>query len=519
MSKLLTAIVIFGLLAMGVTSTQAQNLLTNGNFEAGGVSPEFVGWTAIEQNVDQPSIVVDSIERIAFADQMSPPEDPARQGLWLKPWSGRTCCSPEDMPPGTNYQVNGLLSQTVGGVPGDTYTFGGWSRFEQNYAGGVDTLDFATPLRPGEPSPTETFIQIEFLDAVGGVIGSPVTLDVRADRETQAGIPFANDNLWYEHTLSSAAAPANTANIRFTAGMTNGVFNVNPGQSAMLDNFSLMRSGAVGTELLTNGDLNTMPTPPPELEGYTLVEMGTGASQDTAGRGGNFADDPATPGDFGYWVKGFVPGHSTLTQTVLGVADGDYTFTVSSAFGQNYSGGTGPTKPSTTTKIELAFLDSAEMVIGTPLELDLWDAGQRNATGPIDMHPEAWDQFSLNGTSPTGTESVRVGIIVNGALVTMDPDQGAFFDDLMLTLASEALPGDYNQDGKVDAADYVVWRKNPNAHGGDPAGYNTWRMNFGAMAGSGSGNLLSAGAVPEPAAWMLLFIAMVCVTSLRRVIR
>ena len=280
-----------------------------------------------------------------------------------------------------------------------------------------------------------------------------------------------------------------------------------------------MRSGAVGTELLTNGNLNTMPTPPPELEGFTLVEMGTGASQDTAGRGGNFADDPATPGDFGYWVRGFNPGHSTLTQTVPGVENGDYTFTVSSAFGQNYSGGTGPTKPSTTTKIELAFLDSAEMVIGTPLELDLWDEGQRNATGPIGMHPEAWDQFSLSGTSPVGTESVRVGIIATGVLATMDPDQGAFFDDLMLTLASEALPGDYNQDGKVDAADYVVWRKNPGAHGGDPGGYNTWRMNFGAMAGSGSGNQLSAGAVPEPAAWMLLFIAMVCVTSLRRAVR
>jgi hypothetical protein len=511
MRKLLTAVVVLGLWAMGASSAQSQNLLTNGDFEGGGVSPEFVGWTAIEQNVDQPSITVDSIERVAFADRLSPPEDPARQGLWLKPWSGRTCCSPEDMPPGTNYQVNGILSQTVPGVPGDTYTFGGASRFEQNYAGGVDTLDAATPLRPGQPSPTDTFVQIEFLDAVGGVIGSPVTLDVRADREAQIGIPFANDNLWYEHTLTSAAAPANTANVRFTAGMTNGVFNINPGQSAMLDNFTLMRSGAVGTELLTNGNLNTTPTPPPELPGYTLVEVGTGTDQDTAGKGGNFADDPATPGEFGYWVKGFVPGHSTLTQTVPGAADGDYTFTLSSAFGQNYSGGTGPTKPATITKMELAFLDSAEAVIGTPMQLDLWDAGHRNAAGPIGANPQAWDQFSLSDTSPAGTQFVRVGILVTGATVTTDPDQGAFFDDLMLTLASGALPGDYNQDGKVDAADYVVWRKNPTAHGGDPGGYNTWRMNFGAMAGSGSGNLLSGGAVPEPAGLTLALLTLLAV--------
>jgi hypothetical protein len=60
---------------------------------------------------------------------------------------------------------------------------------------------------------------------------------------------------------------------------------------------------------------------------------------------------------------------------------------------------------------------------------------------------------------------------------------------------SPGLPGDYNQDGKVDAADYVVWRKNPGAFGGDPGGYNTWRTNFDRTAGSGSG---SAAAVPEP---------------------
>ena len=41
-------------------------------------------------------------------------------------------------------------------------------------------------------------------------------------------------------------------------------------------------------------------------------------------------------------------------------------------------------------------------------------------------------------------------------------------------------PGDFNQDGVVDAADYVVWRKSPSTFGGDPNGYNTWRTNFGA---------------------------------------
>jgi len=62
------------------------------------------------------------------------------------------------------------------------------------------------------------------------------------------------------------------------------------------------------------------------------------------------------------------------------------------------------------------------------------------------------------------------------------------------------LMGDYNGDGRVDAADYVVWRKND----GTPGGYNTWRTNFGrTSAGAAAGQ--SAAAVPEPAAavWML----------------
>ena len=41
------------------------------------------------------------------------------------------------------------------------------------------------------------------------------------------------------------------------------------------------------------------------------------------------------------------------------------------------------------------------------------------------------------------------------------------------------LKGDYNHDGKVDDADYVLWRKNPDGYGG-PDGYTDWRSNFGA---------------------------------------
>jgi Lamin Tail Domain len=64
------------------------------------------------------------------------------------------------------------------------------------------------------------------------------------------------------------------------------------------------------------------------------------------------------------------------------------------------------------------------------------------------------------------------------------------------------LPGDYNDDGVVDAADYVVWR----ASDGSATGYNTWRTNFGRTSASASAAISSSGAVPEPATYLLFIV-------------
>ena len=63
------------------------------------------------------------------------------------------------------------------------------------------------------------------------------------------------------------------------------------------------------------------------------------------------------------------------------------------------------------------------------------------------------------------------------------------------------LDGDYNGDGRVDAADYVVWRKTD----GTPAGFNLWRANFGNMLGSGAG-AVGSSQVPEPSMFVLALI-------------
>lgn len=84
-------------------------------------------------------------------------------------------------------------------------------------------------------------------------------------------------------------------------------------------------------------------------------------------------------------------------------------------------------------------------------------------------------------------------------------------DQYMTIAAPQPLPGDYNTDGVVDAADYVVWRDQL-GHGvrlpnDDTAGvgsddYTRWKNNFGATAGAGA-----VASVPEPAAWMMVLVA------------
>jgi microcystin-dependent protein len=80
--------------------------------------------------------------------------------------------------------------------------------------------------------------------------------------------------------------------------------------------------------------------------------------------------------------------------------------------------------------------------------------------------------------------------------------------------AFSTLPGDFNADGTVNAADYVTWRK----ASGTPAQYAEWRAHFGQSAGAGSmiGATGSASAAaPEPGTIVLVFLALLFVARRR----
>ena len=84
---------------------------------------------------------------------------------------------------------------------------------------------------------------------------------------------------------------------------------------------------------------------------------------------------------------------------------------------------------------------------------------------------------------------------------------------VVLSVISAGLPGDYNQNGIVDAADYVVWRKTD----GSQAGYDLWRTNFGRTAGSGAtAGSSSSASVPEPASILMPLIGLLAEVFRRR---
>jgi hypothetical protein len=87
-------------------------------------------------------------------------------------------------------------------------------------------------------------------------------------------------------------------------------------------------------------------------------------------------------------------------------------------------------------------------------------------------------------------------------------------------VAPAGTVGDYNNNGVVDAADYVVWRNagatytlpNDSTPGTvNTADYDAWRANFGNPPGSGS-----SSAVPEPATVALLALGLIGACGTRR---
>jgi hypothetical protein len=216
--------------------------------------------------------------------------------------------------------------------------------------------------------------------------------------------------------------------------------------------------------------------------------------------------DPTTQGKFSQTLSGVLVQPRTLYKATVEVSDLDI---------RNH----GPFMPS-----------DDNLVLGDPARIVLSLSAQASPTeivdlgGTLEFSPITPGGFGtaadrISGGKELLTLTVTTGDTVPAGDLTISFTSAGVFGDLPSTFAAsaqtffdnvglDATPlnvghaGDYNSDGNVDAADYVLWR-NTNINGAQ--GYADWRANFGSLSSVGGG--ITNTGVPEPAAVAVLFLA------------
>jgi hypothetical protein len=115
--------------------------------------------------------------------------------------------------------------------------------------------------------------------------------------------------------------------------------------------------------------------------------------------------------------------------------------------------------------------------------------------------------FNWTGVAPTG-------VIAVSSPYTWNLSNLYTTGDVVLTGVPPLAMGDFNNDGMIDAADYVVWRKT----NGTQDAYNAWRTHFGTSLGNGAhaSGTTGVSTVPEPAALFLLLFGAAVLLHWRR---
>lgn len=175
--------------------------------------------------------------------------------------------------------------------------------------------------------------------------------------------------------------------------------------------------------------------------------------------------------------------------------------------------------------------DGFRAFVGSVVNVSGGQIGERfHAEAGTDIHLTG-RRFFLNGVPIDGLipgeaftvsdRNVRLsGVLLDGSVFDIDLYSAPFATRdyinnsalLTVTLASLPLPGDYNSDGIVDAADYTVWRDGGSA-AGSVEGYDVWAANYGAATTP------IGPSVPEPGALLLAAISRLGLLDRRRRLR
>ncbi len=182
------------------------------------------------------------------------------------------------------------------------------------------------------------------------------------------------------------------------------------------------------------------------------------------------------------------------------------------------------------------------VTIGPTAGLDIELAGTTKGTGydslTIAGSAELGGRLSvtfLNGFVPAAGQSFDIVTAAGGVAGTFDAQNlptlsGGLHLDIAyganaVTLSVGGIAGDYNLDGIVDAADFIIWRASQNQAGNalaadgdhnnivDVGDLAVWRANIGRTAASST--LASSSAIPEPTVILLFTSLVLCLAATR----
>jgi hypothetical protein len=180
-----------------------------------------------------------------------------------------------------------------------------------------------------------------------------------------------------------------------------------------------------------------------------------------------------------------------------------------------------PTKPPGTNSIGPAFTSLTNVLdvpwaTGDTFADPAWSTAAKLASGSFAAGLTPGFASGGGGLANTGNVFTTIG-----TSTTYGSIAEAEINTFVRTNFTGLLSADYNDNGLIDAADYVLWRNTSGQTGAglaadgngdgtvDQADYDLWRTNFGATAGAGAGLTASAASapsatVPEPSNCVVL---------------
>jgi T5SS/PEP-CTERM-associated repeat protein len=383
--------------------------------------------------------------------------------------------------PGKNLTVEGTASTNAGlSIQGGTLKAGSLSVSSPfQFTGGVLEMTGGSLSLPNSRVAVPTGGEFRALGTISQLISGAAGSTITATGNLTLGAPFNFDGFYTDGTL---AIGANTVTL---SDFNDAVFD----------------SGAIATigvgVAATPGFLNA-------ANGITLDFGGNFVGYGTVTTPNNSAKPFINNGH----IYGFAAGEPiTLTGYVKGVGTFDLV-----NFTGTYSPGLSPASvnagslgfSSTSTLVmELGgttagsqydqILATGALALGGTLEIDLING----------FTPSAGSSFNLFdwGSASGAFSSLNLPTLSAG----LSWNTSQLYTTGVISVASAGIPGDFNGDGAVNAADYITWRKGLGTTF-TQSDYDVWRAHFGQTAGSGAGAIANS-AVPEPATCVLLVIA------------